>query len=94
MWDYDFLCNYQPKTDEESLLITTIKNKIRPKEVRDEERPKKRERIKWWDQVRPSSALILSKNNSKARTSLTKYKIGTAFSQMPASNSETRPKDS
>lgn len=87
------MSNYQPRSDDESLLITTVKNKLRPKEGFDESKPKKKGRIRWWDQVRPSSAMILSKNNGKARTSMTKYKIGTPFGQMFPNNSETKPKE-
>ena len=82
-WDYEFLSKYKASSDDELLLITTIKNKLRPNEDKEEKKPKKKPRVRWWDQVqtRPSSAMMFNPKN-KARSSLTKYKLGTPVCQM------------
>ena len=68
VWDYDFLGNYIPSSEEEALLITTARNKMGLSSqgtLKVKTKPKKK-RIRWADQIRPSSPFsINSKNISK-----------------------------
>lgn len=75
-WDWSFLINYRPNTDEEALIVNTIKNRLKNGDIQcSEVRQKKKQRIRWYDQMRPASALTIHPNKNFQRTSLTKNRL-------------------
>lgn len=75
LWDYEFLVDYRPVFDEEALLINTIRNKLRPYQPQSTAKQSgKVQRVRWQDQIRPSSALKISSSKNLRRTSLNKGK--------------------
>jgi hypothetical protein len=75
------LVEYRASSDEETLVVNTVKNKLR-KCSPVEQRQKKGRRIRWQDQIRPSSAFTISSSKSIAvRSSLSKCKMTSPINQ-------------
>ena len=85
LWDYHFLCQYSGLSDDEDLLITTIKNKMRgdKDETYQPGKPKKTRRIRWQDQMRPSSPFSISSVKNIPKSAIMK---GRMPSPSPSSN--------
>lgn len=71
---------YVSRSDEEGLIVTTMKNKLRKsleeKEGKESKRgEKKKKKIRWQDQLRPSSALSVSSMKNLSRSSLLKGRL-------------------
>jgi len=74
LWDYEFLVNYRPLFEEEALLVNTIRNQLRPYQPQPAKPSTKTMRVRWQDQLRPSSALKISSAKNLRRSSVNKGK--------------------
>lgn len=73
---------YRSDFDEETLLINTIKNKLRMNDGESAGKGnKKTQRVRWFDQIRPSSAAKITSCKNLRRGSLNKGKPIVAASQ-------------
>ena len=71
------------------LLITTIKNKMRgtKEETGIKNKSKKARRIRWQDQLRPSSPFFFGPAKSQGRSSLLKNRLTSPSPSVPFANS-------
>lgn len=77
VWEFDFLVHYKASSDDETLLVTTIKNKIRAgkEDFGKQKKSKKTRRIKWQDQQRPTSAFSITSSKSIPKNNVIKGRL-------------------
>lgn len=83
------MAKYRSDFDEETLLINTIKNKLRMSDGESASKAnKKAQRVRWYDQIRPSSAAKITSCKNLRRGSLNKGKPIVAANQPPIAQPE------